>query len=640
LPYQIFNRLLTLTGLVILLSLLIFGFALIPRSSIFYVITNNRLLVLITGITVYFILKIAVQKKNLLFGWYDLLFLSFIALTFFSQFWARNPLDAVSVTFSWLFFYSVFKFVQDWISHSSCKKCFSFFLQIILIFNLVIIVHLFFSKGFSIDNYTLKFTKQQVYELTSMLKIHRNHIAVNLVAMSGIAWCYLLINKQKYKIALGLIVFFLILFSLLIIRSRGGIVTLTGLFIIYNLYSAWKNEYSWSIVVIVIIVSIITFKFVSSFQQNEHEYLYLIDPLYGVKSEQGDERLHLWKISIQLLLEKPIWGYGSGAWLYEYMKYGVGDFRQIDFTDTHFVTTHNVFINVLFCNGIIGFAIFFFLIIFYPLHQFYKNKINNSSHIIIALFGLLGVLSMMQFYGKFDIRGGYLGGAPLMLFIFLGVLIKDNSLQRWRIPKLLIIASGFCVIGYYLSTRANVLNRVAFDRLLKIEDYESCERMLENFDKNKIDFSQIGCTENYLKYQLMEKIECRNKAIEYLEKHLSIHPYNFINWYELGIQNQKLELYDSAILCFENALLYNCDYVKAKVGLYFVHTLSNNTEEANKYKNEFYEMEYYLKEYQINEHQWKYFPKAKRKKLFYEEQLKKIEKFDEEQNSKLIPISL
>jgi len=626
--------LLFLYGLVLFFCLLFLGCAIIPTDSVFYIKMNNRLLISVIGILCYFILNLTGRKQKLIFGWYDVFFLCFISLTFLSQFWARNPAEAVSVTFSWLFFYCVFKFVQDWNSNARNHKYFPLFILSILFLNLGVLLYHFLSDGISLDAVSLQFSKQQINELRSTFNLHKNYIASYLVVLSSISWYYLSKDKQKHQLFLGLGMLFLVYFSLLLIRSRGGVLTFVCLFLLFVLHSIWKKHHNWMLYVAILVLGFSTFEFIRFFQQNEHEYLFLMDPFYGVKSDLGDDRLHLWKISFQLFLEKPFFGFGSGSWMYEYMKYGVGDFSQINYTNTYFKTAHNVFVNVLFCNGIIGFCLFLYLILFYPIHNFYKNTINQTTQNInrqISLIGLLSLVIMMQFYGNFDIRANLIGGAPLMLFIFLGLLIKDKTLINWKMNNLFISLISLSLILNALCTKANMSNWTAFKRLLNNKKYEACKNVLKNFDENKFDFSYVGYTENYLNYQLMTKLHCRNEAIVHLEKHLTFHPYNFIHWYQLGMEYKRLNFLNNAINCFEKALLYNCDYINAKVRLYCIHTSLGNTEEANLYKNEFYEMENYLKQYHKNEGEWKNYPKAVRKKEHYQWQFFMIKKCHQDQ---------
>jgi len=609
--------------------LLIFGCAFIPTKCIIYVNFNNRIFIASLCIIGYFsIRKFTNHSKGILFGLYDVLFLCFILFTFASQLWARNPIDAISVSFSWLFYYCVFKFFQDWNLHSAHKKFFSIFLQILLCYNLIIVFFYFFYKGFSIENFTLQFANQQINELGIILKLHKNYMAIYLATLCGIPIYYLLYMKQKFNV-LGVVIAISLCVSLLLIRSRGGIFIFSSLLILHAIYAIWRKKRQWFILPVILILAYTCFEFVSSFQQNEKNYLFLLDPLYGVKNDTGDDRLNLWKITFQLFLEKPILGHGSGSWIYEYMKYGVGDLYAIDFTKTYFKTTHNVFLNILFCNGILGLCLFLVLVVWYPLFTSLKNsydsKIDMNSK--ICQIGLFAILLIMLFYGGFDIRGGVLLGGPLMLFIFLGILIKEDKVLTKTLPFFLIIASCLSSIFYYQNVNSNQQKQRSFFQQLKKENYEDCKVIIKDLEDSWVGYSHIGNTTDYLNFQLMEKMKCRNEAIKSLEIQLKKDPYNFNHWYDLGLENQRLRFLDKAVSCFENALLYNCDFIQAKVRLYFAHTALGDAKQALLYKNELHEIDEFLMLYKANEAIWENIPKAVRKNRHYLIQASQIKKF-------------
>lgn len=629
-----------LTGFAVVIILLLINCTLIPANSLLYIDLKDRVFISLSAIVGFFVLKSVLKRSRLIaFGLYDVLFLSFIMLIMLSQFWARNPIDSVSVAFSWFFYYCVFKFFQDWNLQNTRSKYFPILLQAILFFNLLIVVYHFFQKGFSIDNFTLQFAKQQISELSATLKLHRNHIATYLVLLGVIPFYYLSNSKQKYKLIFSFLALFLLALSLFLIRSRGGLLTISTLLILSGSYVIYKKQTSWYIFPILLIVWYASFEFVSFFQESEKNYLFLLNPFYGFDSEYGDERLHLWKITMQLFIERPIFGFGSGSWLYEYMKFGVGDFRQIDYTDTYFKSTHNVPLNILFCNGIAGFCFFLSLTVFYPVYislvDYHSNAVSKNTK--IGLIGILASLIMMQFYGNFDIKGGYLLGGPFMLFMFLGLVIKNKNYKYQAIIYLLVIAGGLSSIYFYQNTKINMVNWSYFHKLLKKDSYKGCKLAINNIENTLVGFSYFGYTTDYLNFKLMRKGQDTNEALSYLERVINKDPYNFILWYEAGIENEKLGFYNKAITCFENALLYNCDYIKAKVKLYCMHSLTGNFMKAKLLKNELYELEAYLKRYNANEEQLKNYPKAVRKKNHYQILFNTIQKFEEKQGKAFKP---
>jgi len=188
-----------------------------------------------------------------------------------------------------------------------------------------------------------------------------------------------------------MLLFLLIFIIELLLLSRGGM--LLGILILSTLIvlNFFNRSISWSKLIGLIVLCVCSFYLVKELQTNQQSYLFIIDPFYGVKSESGDERLALWKISYQLFLEKPIFGYGSGSWLYEYMRNGVGDLAKVNYTPNYVIHPHNLFVEKLFENGLPGFMLCIIVFMLFPFWYFlskWKTK-TFSKEDYLWLFGIM-----------------------------------------------------------------------------------------------------------------------------------------------------------------------------------------------------------------------------------------------------------
>lgn len=201
-----------------------------------------------------------------------------------------------------------------------------------------------FKVGLSISNYKSIYSNPNTLGLTSFLLI-------------GISSNMYLLNKRKIYIIYGVLFSYMMYIS----NTRSSILAFILVILAYIFYDIISlNRFTWRLSICLIIMSIIFIAYIyPSIDQlpgfgNWNRVIY---ELTGKSIFSG--RNTIWRQSMEHILRRPFFGYGTGVQLSEITNVEV--------------STHNLYIQILLQNGIIGFGVFmFFITSIWQL--FYKNR--------------------------------------------------------------------------------------------------------------------------------------------------------------------------------------------------------------------------------------------------------------------------
>jgi O-antigen ligase len=285
-----------------------------------------------------------------------------------------------------------------------------------------------------------------IYVLTA-LNGHKN-LAASFIFL-------LLIIKVSYLFSSSIIpkkvfYYFLILLDLgliFILQSRGVwlalLVALFGFFIINSLKNKFKN--SKYIVLSVLLLILLNVCIYFSIKIVIHKYEKEKTEFQFTKKED-QERVVLWKKTVQLIAEKPVFGHGGGNWQIAFPKTGLTEIWRAEDLNVTFQRPHNDFLWIICEYGIVGFEIiaFFTLLIFSYVLVFSDLK----KHIIVIIVGLIGFYCFAFFdFPKERIEHS------VLLFILLAYLLSnvernDFHVQRkYNYPiKVFIFVSLFVIL--------------------------------------------------------------------------------------------------------------------------------------------------------------------------------------------------
>ena len=285
-----------------------------------------------------------------------------------------------------------------------------------------------------------------IYVLTA-LNGHKN-LAASFIFL-------LLIIKVSYLFSSSIIpkkvfYYFLILLDLgliFILQSRGVwlalLVALLGFFIINSLKNKFNNSKYIALSMLLLILLNVCIYFslkivINKYEKEKTEFQFT--------KKEDQERVVLWKKTVQLIAEKPVFGYGGGNWQIAFPKTGLNEIWRAEDLNVTFQRPHNDFLWIICEYGIVGFEIiaFFTLLIFSYVLVFSDLK----KHIIVIIVGLIGFYCFAFFdFPKERIEHS------VLLFILLAYLLSNVERNDFHIQhkynypiKVFIIISLFVVL--------------------------------------------------------------------------------------------------------------------------------------------------------------------------------------------------
>lgn len=197
---------------------------------------------------------------------------------------------------------------------------------------------------------------------------------------------YLSIKNCNWLKRLGITCCFIIVISILLSKSRAGILAITlssGVLIyfetrIFEFFKRWKIKQK-------VVTALIIFILFSSF-------------LYFLKKDSANGRLLIWQISWQMIKEKPLTGNGLGSFKAEYMLHQANYFTNNENNKFELLADNvkhplNEFILVLIEFGFIGLAIL--LVTFFFLGRLILK--SRSTYKFLVLSAILALFIFMSF---------------------------------------------------------------------------------------------------------------------------------------------------------------------------------------------------------------------------------------------------
>jgi O-antigen ligase len=218
----------------------------------------------------------------------------------------------------------------------------------------------------------------------------------------------------RYLILTGLTV---IVLSVFLSGSRAGTVAITISFLIFlilqtNITSRFRQIRFYKLK----LASILVFLLVSAFI------------LYFQKRDSANGRLLIWKVSTEMVKDKPFWGHGYGAFKAEYMDYQAKYFKENPDSKFGFLADNvkhpfNELIKILVEFGLIGLSLLF-AFIFFVLRVIKKSK---SEFQALTLSGLAAFL----IFAGFSYPSRYIAVWLLLAFYLLLLLpVKEFRIEN------------------------------------------------------------------------------------------------------------------------------------------------------------------------------------------------------------------
>lgn len=252
---------------------------------------------------------------------------------------------------------------------------FLFYIATLLLFMVIFIF--FYFKGYVTKNYFLNYSYRIIFQLG---KYSMHPIYASLITSISLLFSISLFKFKKYRL---LILFgnILLILNLILLSRKSAILTMSLLFFIYLMYH--KNIVLKIKIISILIFSIISFsviKYTPDISNRFNDFIYLFNSDDKVTS--SNLRINLFKTSITVIKEAPIFGYGIGD-----VKDVLSSFESKNsFFKGKYYNTHNQFFGIAISTGIIG-LLMFFVLLFKNFKCIFKNSFEQLS--IFILFVLL-----------------------------------------------------------------------------------------------------------------------------------------------------------------------------------------------------------------------------------------------------------
>lgn len=253
--------------------------------------------------------------------------------------------------------------------------------------------------------------------------------------------------------------------------------------------------------------------------------LILLPSLYILKKDSADGRLLIWRCGIEMVLDKPLFGHGAGAFRAHYMDYQADFFKQ--HPNSHFAVLadnvqqpFNEYLGLAIHHGLAGLVLI--IVLMFLLWQAYKDSIHReesfSALLSLAAFTIIALFSYPGLYAF----------SWVMLLVCCIILIGNTS---WPWKKKIVVRTDCAILVALLAGMA--LYDVGKDIAAEIE--------WKNVSENT-----YGQTPSHWMPLYQD-----------LEKQLSQHPFFLYNY---SAQLYLAERYDDCIVKAMDCRRYWADY--------------------------------------------------------------------------------
>ena len=345
-------------------------------------------------------------------------------------------------------------------------------------------------------------------------------LALALVA----SLCLFFFNKNSIlKCVFYLLSSVLILFALVLADSRTSMLAVIVGLLIFFLHDIRKYCQKKSVLIVMLVIV-----FLGG----------VVILLYNYRVDSANARLLIWKISLQMICDKPICGHGLGSFNEEYMLYQASFFETRP--DSHYsiiadnvAYPYNELIHIGVEQGIIGMLFILLLIVL-----FFKSPANSSNRIFKSLLASFLIVSQFSYPANVF---------PLIIL----VPLICASIESVHVIKIKCFS---CLIQIILL----VLMNISILQGLKFKDYS---------DELKLSVREENCMSNYLKMNfegLKNELIFLNKINMWLSKN---------QHYDLIIEYEYVLLPSCETYCeIGNAYASKSDFDKAE---YYYKIASN-----------------------------------------------------------------
>ena len=278
---------------------------------------------------------------------------------------------------------------------------------------------------------------------------------------------------------------------------------------------------------------------------------YLISGLYSYKKDSADGRILIWKISLEMVKDKPILGYGFDGFRKNYMNYQAAYLQEKQLPETinnladdnHHA--FNEFLRIIIEQGIIGVIILFIFLttIGYTIYK-YKLYIDTVSRTIISC------LTALLFFSFFSYPLSTFHINALIVILLAGLACSSQDTPIWKLQiRSISLIIPYSIIFFISSVYLFSYSKANSDWLNTLKGVYTNDNILEEARKKLSGNPYFLST--YGKY--LNKKKRYSKAASILSQSIKEYP-SYYTVMELGISYKAQKKYTEAMHCFYKAM--------------------------------------------------------------------------------------
>ena len=278
---------------------------------------------------------------------------------------------------------------------------------------------------------------------------------------------------------------------------------------------------------------------------------YLISGLYSYKKDSADGRILIWKISLEMVKDKPILGYGFDGFRKNYMNYQAAYLQEKQLPETinnladdnHHA--FNEFLRIIIEQGIIGVIILFIFLttIGYTIYK-YKLYIDTVSRTIISC------LTALLFFSFFSYPLSTFHINALIVILLAGLACSSQDTPIWKLQiRSISLIIPYSIIFFISSVYLFSYSKANSDWLNTLKGVYTNDNILEEARKRLSGNPYFLST--YGKY--LNKKKRYSKAASILSQSIKEYP-SYYTVMELGISYKAQKKYTEAMHCFYKAM--------------------------------------------------------------------------------------
>jgi O-antigen ligase len=454
----------------------------------------------------------------------------------------------------------------------------------------------YFEYAYNAGPLTFGRTLPWIYDVRGLMA-HKNQFTMAIMLLLPFLG-YAVYSFKDYRRYVAAIFILAILFLIVVLKTRSvwvglaGASTVVTFIIVFFGNRLQVSGYLRIAVGSLFLAAVLTLGGIVAFTttDNTDSIVFKLQNITNPADPNNIHRIKIWKITSQMIAEKPLQGWGAGNWKINVPFYYKGyDFSK---TQLNWLRPHNDYLWVFAEKGIFGFLAFIGLFVF-TIAQLIKNIFSKLSQDkkVLSVFLLAGIISYMAI-SFFDFPLERINQQVYLGLIFAATIAlhhetKTEKSKSVSLPVLLVPA--ILILAYFAIYSNSVLEaetKVRQARIMQFSNPPQWKQMNELSKTIPKTLRTIDAEAMPIAwYEGLSYANMNNspKAIKAYEEAKKAHPSRVAILNNLGQQYFKTGDYENAERIFLESLEILPDYFEAIVNLSSTYIQMKEWEKAHEY---------------------------------------------------------